>query len=53
MAETSASQATSRPLEDLDDWESVHHQDGDRGENGQKSTFRDYRENVRPGVREF
>ncbi|AGA30372.1 inositol oxygenase family protein [Singulisphaera acidiphila] len=53
MAESSASQATSRPLEDLDDWESVHHQGGERGENGQKSAFRDYRENVRAGVREF
>ncbi len=53
MADSSASRATSRPLEDLDDWESVHHQYADEGEKGSKSTFRDYRENVRRGVREF
>ena len=35
------------PLSDLDDWESAHEPVAG------KSTFRDYRENVRPGVREF
>ena len=35
------------PLADLDDWESAH----EPAE--AKSTFRDYRANVRPGVREF
>jgi inositol oxygenase len=35
------------PLADLDDWESAH------ADTASKSTFRDYRENVRPGVREF
>ncbi|MDR3633951.1 MAG: inositol oxygenase family protein [Isosphaeraceae bacterium] len=33
------------PLADVDDWESVHVP--------AKTTFRDYREDVRPGVREF
>jgi inositol oxygenase len=35
------------PLADLDDWESAHAHPADT------STFRDYRENVRAGVREF
>jgi inositol oxygenase len=36
------------PLNDLDDWESAVVQD-----NESKAGFRDYRTNVRPGVREF
>ena len=46
------------PLADLDDWESVHEADpeaADRDPNGSADgkTFRDYRKNVRDGVREF
>jgi inositol oxygenase len=37
------------PLADLDDWESAHPVDPATG----KTNFRDYRNNVRPGVREF
>jgi inositol oxygenase len=42
------------PLADLDDWESAHHA-GEQGAGGNKapSAFRDYRADVRPGVREF
>ncbi len=39
-------QTSSGPLADLDDWESAH-------DPGAKTTFRDYRANVRPGVVEF
>src|SRR3954454_5041320 len=48
MSESPARPSVGGPLEDLDDWESAH-QAGD----GTSSGFRDYRENVRPGVREF
>jgi inositol oxygenase len=37
------------PLTDLDEWETVF----EFGSGPAKDTFRDYRENVRPGVREF
>jgi inositol oxygenase len=40
------SKASPGPLTDLDDWESAH-----AAEDGK--TFRDYRDNVRPGVAEF
>lgn len=40
------------PLADLDDWESAHLIDAAAEATG-KTTFRDYRANVRPGVREF
>jgi inositol oxygenase len=50
MAETSSRHRTEGPLSDLDDWETVH-QPGAAGTG--KTTFRDYRENVRPGVVEF
>lgn len=52
MSESSPSQATSHPLDDLDDWESVHESPPSTASDG-KNTFRDYRENVRAGVREF
>jgi inositol oxygenase len=39
------------PLADLDDWESAH--SGGGAGPAAKTAFRDYRENVRPGVREF
>ena len=48
MPEEIASSLTANPLADLDDWESAHLP----GEAG-KSTFRDYRTNVRAGVVEF
>lgn len=51
MAESPSSRAAS-PLEDLDDWESVHQTPNPAGQ-GEKTVFRDYRENVRAGVREF
>ncbi len=48
MAEFAAERSSNNPLADLDDWESAH-----EPAPGEKSAFRDYRENVRPGVREF
>src|SRR3954462_13171477 len=48
MSESSARPIRGGPLEDIDDWESAH-QTGE----GDRSGFRDYRENVRAGVREF
>ncbi len=52
MGESSSQPASAGPLEDLDDWESVFEpQEG--SESGEKTTFRDYRKNVRAGVREF
>ena len=45
MADSSSPEATG-PLADLDDWESAH-------PGPDSKSFRDYRENVRPGVREF
>ena len=51
MQPDSSEPAASGPLEDLDDWESFLL---DRyPQPGEKSTFRDYGQNVRPGVREF
>lgn len=47
MAGTDDRRRTDGPLADLDDWESAH----EAAEPGQ--TFRDYRDNVRPGVVEF
>jgi inositol oxygenase len=47
MSDPAARNKSIGPLADLDDWESAHASDGG------KSTFRDYRQNVRPGVREF
>lgn len=52
MAEAPVRRPAPGPLEDLDDWESVH-QDAEAAAAGEKTTFRDYRENVRAGVREF
>src|SRR5436190_24177202 len=46
MSDADARTTTRGPLADLDDWESAHVPDGG------KSTFRDYREHVRAGVRE-
>jgi len=45
MSESTAPRTTQGPLADLDDWESTHVP--------AETTFRDYRENVRAGVREF
>jgi len=42
------------PLVDLDEWETAFEPAGHSGEPASaKTTFRDYRKNVRPGVREF
>lgn len=49
MAESSTRPAAHGPLADLDDWESAHAPDTD----ADGKVFRDYRANVRPGVREF
>jgi inositol oxygenase len=50
MAETDVNRGSQGPLADLDDWESAHvPADGDKP----REAFRDYRANVRPGVREF
>ena len=49
MSESSSSRPVAGPLLDLDDWESAHAP----GDTADLSTFRDYRENVRAGVREF
>jgi inositol oxygenase len=49
MAEAHARNVVEGPLADLDDWESAHDPSGSPS----KTTFRDYRENVRDGVREF
>jgi inositol oxygenase len=45
MPETTARRPTDAPLADLDDWESAHV--------ATRTAFRDYRDGVRPGVREF
>ena len=45
MSESAARRVAEGPLADLDDWESAH--------TPNKTAFRDYRANVRPGVREF
>jgi inositol oxygenase len=42
-----------RPLADLDDWESAHDVARAAADATGKTTFRDYRSNVRPGVEEF
>ncbi|MCA1686434.1 MAG: inositol oxygenase [Planctomycetia bacterium] len=47
MAQSSSVRPTDGPLADLDDWESAHEPGAG------KTTFRDYWENVKPGVREF
>ena len=49
MADHSAPRTSTGPLADLDDWESAHEPRAAKD----KADFRDYRENVRPGVREF
>jgi inositol oxygenase len=41
------------PLADLDDWESVHESAGSTPNEKSPATFRDYRANARPSVREF
>lgn len=51
MAPQSLDPAEPRPLEDLDEWESFLLDRYPQPE--QKAAFRDYRQNVRPGVREF
>jgi inositol oxygenase len=45
VSEPAARRSDESPLADLDDWESAHEP--------ATATFRDYRANVRPGVREF
>jgi inositol oxygenase len=52
MADSPSFPSTSAPLADLDDWETVFKAD-DHQEGKSKSSFRDYRNNVRAGVREF
>lgn len=49
MAEPTNIRPGAGPLADLDDWESAHVAPAE----AEGSTFRDYRENVRAGVREF
>jgi len=51
MPEQPHDPSQSQPLDDLDDWESFLLDRYPQPE--QKSTFRDYGNNVRPGVREF
>jgi inositol oxygenase len=51
MPDRHAQPTPTGPLADLDDWESAHTLAEVVGPN--RSTFRDYRENVRAGVREF
>jgi inositol oxygenase len=56
MRESSEKSAIRGPLADLDDWESAHvGRAGPAAAGGGKdpAEFRDYREGVRPGVREF
>jgi inositol oxygenase len=56
MRESSVKSASRGPLADLDDWESAHvgRPTRDAAEGGKDpAEFRDYREGVRPGVREF
>jgi inositol oxygenase len=51
VSESHTKPSESNPLADLDEWEADLR---DRyPEPGTKATFRDYRQNVRPGVREF
>ena len=45
--------APAGPLADLDDWESAHALPRPGGRAGRRLEFRDYRAEVRPGVREF
>lgn len=49
MADTDLAEDKAGPLADLDDWESAHPTDPETG----KTSFRDYRKNVRTGVVEF
>ena len=49
MSESSSPRPVAGPLLDLDEWESAHAP----GDPADASTFRDYGENVRAGVREF
>ncbi|WP_422930961.1 inositol oxygenase family protein [Singulisphaera sp. PoT] len=50
----SSSRPAAGPLEDLDEWESVFEPaEADVSPDGGTKTFRDYRKNVRDGVREF
>jgi inositol oxygenase len=49
MSESNSPRPVAGPLLDLDEWESAHAP----GDPADASTFRDYRENVRAGVREF
>src|SRR4051794_15218718 len=58
MAEPTKHPANAGPLTDLDEWESAYHarEDAEKRESGKSkeaSEFRDYRADVRPGVREF
>src|ERR1700722_17302235 len=56
MAESSKGREPTGPLADLDDWESAHTARETGAETARKkepATFRDYRAEVRPGVREF
>lgn len=48
MSEPGRAGSSDAPLKDLDDWESAH-----GGEEGTRTEFRNYRDNVRPGVEEF
>lgn len=52
MGESSPRPIATGPLDDLDEWETVF-EPAEATENGTKSSFRDYRKNVRAGVREF
>ena len=49
MSESNSPRPVAGPLLDLDEWESAYTLDDPAG----ASTFRDYREKVRAGVREF
>jgi inositol oxygenase len=56
MAESSGRRAVSGPLADLDEWESAHiarEASADASSRKAPTGFRDYRADVRPGVREF
>jgi inositol oxygenase len=57
MADATARRRTDGPLADLDEWESVFAPGDDSGpsfgRDRDESSFRDYRNTVRPGVREF
>jgi inositol oxygenase len=54
MADAPVRKASQGPLADLDDWESVFEpDDATESATSAAKTFRDYRTNVRPGLREF